>query len=492
MMTKAFENAAKLYAWADPVAFGADPTGIAASDTAFALARNTGLPVRIPKGSFRLSNPLAVSLSTGQDFVLVGDGPEVSRIVFDGGAGISLTYNGALRSFGDATSIIIDGIGIETIGSGGDAIKLLNTATVVNDTEANVRLSNLSISGAASANWWANAISMQNVAFPHLSGIKVEDGQRRTVALSLATAGGYSAVDITVSDFKCWEPLTAIKVRGSCEGLYLNQFVAIGCTTGVDWVASIGSGGGKKPLLLLDGCHINTSGTAIKTTDVAQILASASLIYIANSAANATFGFDFQASNGLSSENSRIDGVTIIGQGSRAGSQAVAVRCGTNVFGVAIDATIDNVGTCVATEENNRTTIASSSRLSNYNVRSVGMYNVGGVAGGESGGVSVDGSLQMETIGADSYSRDVYREQIRSRSFIFEATASSETVMHTLALPFRTDTSMLLASFGADPGDPASFMYPDLPLSSATQLAFKTSGLTPGAPYRINYIAYGY
>jgi len=489
-MTKAFENATKMRAWVDPVGLGADPTGVLPSDASFAQAIAAGLPVKLPPGTFRLSRAIAKTLAAGQDFVLIGAGPESTRLVFESG-GLAINYNAPGKSFGDATSIMIRDLGIETEGAGtSDAVSIVNSANVMNDTEGNVSIDNLSISGTSSNAYWVNGVYMQNVAFPHLGSIKVEDGQRRTVALSLATTGSYNAVDITVNDFKCWEPLTAIQVRGRCEGLYLNQFVAIGCQTGVDWTATISAG--KKPLLLLDGCHINTSGTAVKTTDVAQVLASASLIYIANSASKATYGFDFQATSGASSENSRIDGVTIIGQGDRTNSLAVGVRCGTNVFGVAVEATMDNLGTCVETVEVNRTTISPGSRLSNYNTRSIGMYSAGGMAGGPSGGVSVDGSLQAETSGADSYSRDVYREQLRARSFTFTASAASEVLEHELTLPFRTDTSVVVACWGTDPNLPGATVYPDLPECTKDKLVFRTEGLTAGSPYRINYIAYGY
>ena len=64
-MTRAFENAAKLTPWADPVAEGADPTGVTACDTAFGKARARGLPLRIPAGTFLLNNPdVALAIET--------------------------------------------------------------------------------------------------------------------------------------------------------------------------------------------------------------------------------------------------------------------------------------------------------------------------------------------------------------------------------------------------------------------------------------------
>jgi len=491
-VTKAFENASKLRAWADPVSHGADPTGVTASDSAFAKSIATGLPLRLV-GNFRLDRALSVKLAAGQDFIIDGAGPEAARLVFVTG-GLSVTYEGDSTSTGDKTSICIAGIGIETETAGGtDALRLVNTATgVVNDTEGNVSLSKLSFSGTTGTAYWSNALYLENVAFPDPRDIKVEDGAKRTTALSIATTGNYSAVDTTIDSFKVWEVATAIKVRGKVEGLYLNHFVVIGGETGIDWLATRGAGGGKKPLLLLDNSHMNVAGTAVKTVDVAQVIASDSLIYISNNASKATFAFDFQATSGLSSENSRINNVTIIGQGNRAGALSTALRCGENVFGVAFDATVDNVATCVETVEVNRTTIGPSSRLSNYNTRSIGMYSAGGMAGGPSGGVSVDALLQAETSGADSYSRDVYREQLRARSFTFTASAASEVLEHELSLPFRTDTTVVVACWGTDPNLPGATVCPDLPECTKDKLVFRTKGLTAGSPYRINYIAYGY
>lgn len=492
-MTKALENANKLRAWIDPVVFGADPDGVTPSDVAFAQAIATGLPIRVSRGVFRFVGALATTLAAGQDFAMTGAGPEASRLVFDAG-GLSVTYAGDGRSFGDASTIKIDGIGLETSGAGiADALRLINTASaVVNDTEGNVTLSDLSISGTTSAAYWATGIYLENVSFSDIQTIKVEDGAKRTTALFITTTGNYAAVDTTVDSFKCWEVATAVKVRGRSEGVYLNHLIVIGGETGIDWVATVAAGAGKKPLLLLDNSHINVAGTAVRTVDVAQVMAASTLIYIGNQPDKATYAFDFQATSGLSSENSRIDGCTIIGQGARAGALSTAVRCGANVFGVAIDATVDNVATCVETLEDNRTAVSPGSRLTNYNVRHTGMWNVAKVAGGISGGVSVDSSLQMEVNGAESYERDIGREQLRARSFIFTASAASETITHDLTRPFRTDTCMLVACFGATPGNPSAFVYPDLPGSTASQLSFKTAGLTVGAPYRVNYIAYGY
>lgn len=491
-MTNAFNNANKLRAWTDPVALGADPTGAAASDAAFAKALATGLPLHLV-GNFRLDRALAVVLAAGQDFVLQGAGPEAARLTFATG-GLSVTYPGDGTGAGDGNTIRIEGIGIETNAAGtAEALRIVNTASsVVNDSEGNVSLSAVSFSGATGAAYWSTAIYLENVAFPDIREIRVEDGAKRTVALSIATTGSYAAVDTTIDSFKCWEVATAVKIRGRAEGVYLNHFIVIGGETGIDWQATVPSGAGKKPLLLLDNSHINVAGTAVKTVDVAQVIASDSLIYLTNRTDKAVCAFDFQATSGASSENSRINGVTIIGQGDRTGSLAVGVRCGANVFGVAVDATIDNVGTCVETVDVNRTTIAPGARLSNYNTRSVGMYSTGSAAGGVSGGVSVDGTLQIEASGADSYTRDMYREQIRARSFTFTASAASETIEFALPYPFRTDTSMVVACWGTDPGLPGATVYPDLPACTKDKLYFKTNGVTSGSPYRINYIAYGY
>lgn len=490
-MTKAFENASKLRAWVDPITLGADPTGVVTSDVAFAQAMAMRLPLRLA-GNYRLERGLSINLSAGQDFIVDGAGPEVARLVFVTG-GLSITYAGDSNSSGDKTSISVSGIGIETEATGGaDALRITNTASsVVNDTAGNVMLSNLSFAGTTSAAYWSNAIALENVAFPDLGGIKVEDGAKRTTALSINTKGTYSAVDTTVDSFKCWEVATAVKVRGRAEGVYLNHFVVVGGETGIDWQATIPAGAGKKPLLLLDNSHINVAGTAVRTTDVAQVIASDSLIYLANRTDKPTYAFDFQATNGISSENNRINGVTIIGQGDRTGSQSVAVRCGANVFGVTVDATIDNVGTCVDTVDENRTVIAPGSRLSNYNVRSTGMNNVAGVAGGASGGVSVDGTLQYEKNGADRYHRDMYREQLRTQTFIYTCSSADETISHTLETPFRTDCGPMVACFGAYPSNGMQ-VIPDSPASTATELKFRVLGGIPGAQYRINFIAYGY
>lgn len=490
-MSNAQQNAARLRRWVDPTQNGADATGATYSTSAFVTSLADGRPIKLPAGTFKLT-ALTKGLVAGGDLVIEGEGPEATRLLFDAGHGLTITYDGDGTSFGDATSILVRGLSIETTGAGaGDALRIINTEqAVANDSEADVRVENLTISGSESADYWTNGLYFENVAFPNISGLKVEDGQRRTVGIYLNTAGGtYSAVDTTIQDYKCWEVLAGVKARGKCEGIYLSQFVAIGCTTGIDWVATIVAGA-KKPLLLMDGCHINTRGAAVATTDVAQVIASNSLLYITNSTTVASYGFDMQATSALSSENSRVDGVTIIGQGDRTSSLAVGVRCGSNVFGVTVDATIDNVGTCVSSVDTNRTQIASGSRLTNYNTRSVGFYNVASTAGGPTGGVSVDTSLQMEINGADTYDRDVYREQLRVGSYVHTAGGADENVTITLTRPFRTDTLCLIACWGGD--YTGLLIFPVLASCTASDLVIRCEGMTPAAQYRINYIAYGY
>jgi hypothetical protein len=242
--------------------------------------------------------------------------------------------------------------------------------------------------------------------------------------------------------------------------------------------------------LSINGSHMNVAGTCVATTDVAQVLTANTLLYIPNSSTTASYGFDMQATSALSSEHSRINGATIIGIGDRTSSLAVGVRCSADVRNVSIDATMDNLGTCVSAADTNRVHITAGSRLTNYNTRSVGFYNVGSDAAAAGAGVSVDGSLQMEVNGTDRYDRDMYREQLRVESFTHLAAAADEDVTQNLTRPFRTDTSCLVASFGA----PASgvSIYTDLPNCTASAIRIRLEGMTIGVTYRINYIAYGY
>lgn len=495
-MTKAFENAAKLRAWADPVALGADPTGTVPADSAFAAAMATGLPIHVPSGTFLLADAITAALAIGQDFVMTGEGPEVSRLVFADTAanGISVTYstNGSGQAQGDKSAVRISGMDIETKrAGGGSAVRVINTppSGQVNETQVAVDIADLRTNGADPASYWDIHQELENVTYPNLQNLVQQDAASRGVGLSLNCTGGYSAVEFAIENVRANEVGTALRVRGRCEGVYAAHFVAVGGTTGIDWVATLPVGGGKRPLLSLTASHINVTDTAVYAKDVSQIIGSDSLIYVTNSASAATFGFNFDSTNGLSSENHQLRGITIIGIGASAGAQSTGVRLGPNVFGCSIDARIEGVSVGV---ENNgqRNVIAPSALITNCTQRCTGFGGMGYY--GEVGNVlGSDSTLQMEFLGGTGYSRDVFREKLRVESFIFDADASEQTVTRTLERPFPGDTAMLVACWGSRPSE-GSLLYPDLDSSTKETLQFDCLGLQPGQTYRINYIAYGY
>lgn len=490
-MSIAQQNAAKLRRWVDPTQNGADATGATYSTSAFVAALADGRPIKLPSGTFKLT-ALTKGLVAGGDLVIEGEGPEATRLLFDSGHGLTITYDGDTTGQGDTTSITIKGLSIETVGAGaGDALRIINTETaVVNDSEETICIDAVNISGSSGSYYWSNGIYLENVSYSQISRLFIDDGARRTVGIYINAPGAtYSSVNTQINGYTSREVISAIKVRGRTEGVIVNQMVVVGCDYGVDWVATLGGGEGKKPLLSLDGTHIDTHGTAVRATDVSQIVTSSCLFYIRNSSTTAAYGFDLQATTGISSENHVLN-ATIMGLNDRTASLAVGVRCGSNVFGVTYSGTMENIGTCVSTVAANRTQVAPGSRLVGYNTRTVGMYDVGTEAGGSGGGVSVDGTLQQEVNGSDVYDRDMYREQLRSGSFVHTAGAADENVTRTLTRPFRTDTSNLVACWGADHS--GVLIFPVLASCTASDLVFRCEGMTPATDYRINYIAYGY
>jgi hypothetical protein len=494
-MTKAFENASKLRTWVDPVALGADPTGVKPADTIIAQALATGLPISIPAGAtIRLSRPITKSLTIGQDFILVGAGREASRLLFSesssGGIAINYSSNAGGQSQGNKSAVRINGLDIETErAGGGTAISVANTppAGQVNETQVAVDLQDLRTNGASGAAYWDVHQQLQNVTFPNLRDIEAQDASNRGVALSLNSTGDYSAVEFAIDNYRANQVGTGLQVRGRCEGVYASHLVVVGGKVGIDWQATAING--KKPLLSLAASHINVSDTAVKGIDIAQVIASDTLIYVTNSPTVPTVGFDFSATGNLSNENHQLAGVTIIGLGPREGSQSVGVKLGANVAGCTIDARIDNLGTGVANEGRNNF-IAPSTKISNCVTRTTGFAEVGWY-GGAGNTVSVDGSLQAEFSDGTGFHRDQGREQIRVESFTFVAGAAEETITRTLPRPFRTDTLNLVACWGEIVISGAQ-VFPLLAACTDEELKFQIRGASAGSTYRINYIAYGY
>ena len=493
-MTNAFQNATKLRAWADLVGRGADPTGVGYSDAALALAMATGKPIRPGPGTFRFASPINRTLAMGQDFVIEGDGAEVTRFVFDDTAtsGISIKYstNFAGQAQGNKTAVRVTGMDIETNRAGGGAaISITNTppAGQVNETQVAVDLTDLRINGATNAAYWDTHIELTNVTFPNIQNVTSQDSADRGIGISINSTGDYAGVEYTVTNYRSNEIGTALKVRGRTEGVYLHNAAIVGGVSGIDWIATVVAGG-KKPLLNMTGSHINVSGTAVKAVDVAQIIADSTLIYVTNSTTVEGLAFDFQATGALSNENHQITGVTVIGLGTRAASLSKAIKIGANVAGCVVDALIDNFNVAIANAGNNNF-ISPGTKISNSITRTTGFNGLG--AYGEIGTTaSVDGSLQVEFSDGTNYVRDQAREQVRVETFVRIAGAANETFTRTLARPFRTDTSCVVACFGEAVGSAAVGLA--TAASTATEVSFALSGATPGGTYRINYIAYGY
>lgn len=494
-MTKAFENAAALRAWVDPVALGADPTGAVAADTYMAQALATGLPIRIPGGAtLRLARPISKTLAIGQDFILTGAGREASRLLFaasaTGGIAVNYTSNGSGQAQGNKSAVRIHGLDIETeAAAGGSAISIINAppAGQVNETQVAVDLQDLRTNGASDSAYWSIHQELQNVTFPSLRDIEAQDASNRGVALSLNSTGDYSAVEFAIDNYRANQVGTGLQVRGRCEGVYASHLVIVGGKIGVDWQATIVAGG-KKPLLSLTASHINVSETAVKGLDISQVIAADTLVYVTNSAAAPSVGFDFTATGNLSNENHQLAGVTIIGIGSRAGAQSVGVKLGTNVAACTIDAKIDNLNVGVA-NTGVRNLIAASSTISNCNTRTTGFADIGYY--GEAGTtISVDATLQVEMSDGSHYSRDQGREQLRVETFVYTATAASETITRAYDRPFRNDTIVVIPCFGEGVANPA--LSVNTAASTKDNASFTINGATPGNTYRINYIAYGY
>lgn len=116
--------------YANPVWWGADPTGAADSSAAFTSAYNTGQCIRWPNGTFKLNSAFAVTLATNTaTFCMSGSGQNLTTLNWpNASGGIAITGFAA----GSMNLIQVNDIKLTTSQAGGGTAFLMTTGGTVN------------------------------------------------------------------------------------------------------------------------------------------------------------------------------------------------------------------------------------------------------------------------------------------------------------------------------------------------------------------------
>jgi hypothetical protein len=196
--------------YANPAWWGADPTGSADSASAINSAIATGLPVRVPPGTFKVGSKVTKSFTNNTDcFSFNGAGKGITILRWPNATG-GLLVDGT--GFGVYNCFKIANLTLQTAqNGGGDAIKLLNGGISVIAPSSIIE--NVSIQGAdtnsTGLNYWNNGIythfwSGISVSHVDISGdvihnFNVQGGTAINIEGDLATTNYVQSIKVSDS-----------------------------------------------------------------------------------------------------------------------------------------------------------------------------------------------------------------------------------------------------------------------------------------------------
>lgn len=252
-------TAAGTRAVAEPV-FTVVPRDLAGIGDAFAkcIAEGQGV-VYFTAGDYRLDRPLEIDVPANVGLAIRGDGPGVSRIIWDGGSdGLVLK-----SSPGGRGAMIVEGLSLMTAKPArGSALRF-----EVSGGSSPIplkRARDVFISGP-----WSVGIDCVDCTFTNLENIDFEAG-----GVAVRFSGAHDPVDNYIDRLRVRSARTGIEVAGACEGVYVAQSTMIGVERGVHWHTTRG-----EPLLSISGCHIAASRDCIMGRNLIQPLISGNLLY---------------------------------------------------------------------------------------------------------------------------------------------------------------------------------------------------------------------
>jgi hypothetical protein len=229
--------------------------------------RSGGGTIHFPAGTYRLAKPLNIHLPPGVGVAIRGDGPEISRLVWEGERGgieARFTPQGA--------AIVVEGLSLLRSGRFADsALRLFSEGGTSPAPKKLVR--NLVIGGGNNGGW-ACGIDAVECTFLTIDDVDFRGGGERQGAAAIRFSGDHDPVDNYVSRLRVTSARTGVEVTGTCEGVYVAQCTMIGVERGIHWHTTHG-----EPLLSLSGCHVAASRDCISGHNLIQPIITGNLLY---------------------------------------------------------------------------------------------------------------------------------------------------------------------------------------------------------------------
>jgi nitrous oxidase accessory protein NosD len=309
---------------ANPVWWGADPTGAADSATAFNSALAANANVEFPAGKFKMNSGITYNIASGINSVTVkGAGQDLTILTWPSGSGgMTFNYGGGLSN-----SVHIRDLSITTgTTTGGNAILLNNTISNANPafTAASdiYRVTIRGDDGYAVTDYWTNGVNVGNVSNVNFNGVSVYGASTPNgTGLSFVGLPGSStfAVQLNVVQSALQSLATGILYGSFIQGAAVDSSNFTGTTNGI--VAAT-SETGTLAQLSVTNSQFNGGTTANANGILTQTAINGALI------ANNLFLVPGTGGTGISMPLSKltiIEGNTFWGQNSNASEQGVSI-----------------------------------------------------------------------------------------------------------------------------------------------------------------------
>jgi len=312
---------ALLAPYANPVTYGADPTGAADSTAALNAALAVSNHIYFPPGRFKLLSQISYTLPTGTNSITIeGSGQDVTTLFWPNAAG-GLQFN--LSS--QAHSVHVRDLTLTTAQvGGGTAIGLTNSVGlipfVIAGTQTTIeRVQIVGDDRTGLTNYWTIGINNSQVSNVNVDSLTVYGNSAGTGGTGIAIDGGTAfqiGTNIKRSNF--FSVGTGISIGTKVQGVTVTESNFVNGTTGINVLA----GGSTLEQLYVGGSQFNVLGDQIITsTAMPQSLFVGNLFFVPSGKSGINF-----AQN---------QGCTIVGnifQGS-SGIVGTGVTVGTSVTG---------------------------------------------------------------------------------------------------------------------------------------------------------------
>ncbi|MVA17402.1 hypothetical protein GOZ94_00390 [Agrobacterium vitis] len=272
-----------------------------------ALAENE--KVDPPRGLFKLATFTHV-LAEGADCVIDGGGAHASIFNFgsDNGAEIQISA-AASQMQADKTLIQVTGLSFQTELSSGAGVGLhINYPDSLAGTDAgsSVRriLRDLSFSGRlADAKYWGSGLKITNGSYFDLENIYGSGPESGVGGTLVNVLGNKNSVDNTFRNLRGRNLSILANVAGRFEGLTFDNPIAVDCSNGLKWYATLDSGETAQPWCRVSGGHFNVTGRAMDFDNVTQIKVQGTVIYLSANNAMGIYANRSAATEGVANNS---------------------------------------------------------------------------------------------------------------------------------------------------------------------------------------------